>query len=233
MQQLLKIIPSQQGLTTSLKKDTVLRQQDKVEVIKSLIWLLKRIAILYQIPGFGDENALELADWILERYPNELGGTVFRALKNPPVITNRHNEQESQWRLSPDTVARWITIEIEKTAIELEIEAARYLENKGPLTEEEMMPLSKDTEKLIAHFANELKQPPAYRRSRLKINYSIGEECPKCHGVKDKRENENIIVISECDYCEGKGAIGIVEIKAETEGEAKREYEARFNVKLR
>jgi len=203
-----------------------------VGVIKSLVKLLKRIAMLYQVPGFTDENALELADWILERYPNELGDTVMRALKNPPVITNRHDERESQWRLTPDTVAKWISIEIERTAIELEIEASKFNENKGPLTEAEMTPMSKQTEELLSNFVRELKQPPAYRRPRLQVNYKVGEECPQCKGIGKMTNKESTQTII-CGYCDGVGAVGIVEIRADTEYDAKEEYSRRFNVKAK
>lgn len=65
--------------------------------------------------------------------------------------------------------------------------------------------------------------------------FNIGEECPKCKGSAKEistQANESNGHEIPCGYCEGKGAIGIVEIKAETEGEARAEYEARFNVKL-
>lgn len=208
----------------------VLRAQPPVEVISSLVGLLKRVARLYQIPGFKDEDALELADWILERYPTELSETVIRALKNPPLVTNWKKDQVTNWRLTPDTIGEWMSIEIEKATAELN--NGNHL--KGPITEEEFAPVSNETERLIEETIKSFQLMGQKPKPKIFLNrYNIGQECPKCEG----KGLENLKGIGgpdplPCRYCEGKGAIGIVEIKAETEYDAKLEYEKRFNVKL-
>jgi RecJ-like exonuclease len=123
----------------------------------------------------------------------------------------------------------WITAELERQAIEREQRWQKVKHDKGPITEEEMTPMSKETELLLQQFAHNLKQPIGERKQRLKIAFNIGEECPSCYG-KGKIEHMNTKQIIDCNYCEGKGAIGIVEIRAETEMDARRIYSERFNV---
>lgn len=202
----------------------VLREQPPVEVITSIKDLLMRVARLYQIPGFKDTDAIELADWILERYPTELGSTVIRALKNPPLVTNWKKDQVTNWRLTPDTIGEWMSIEIEKANDELN--NGNHLLEQGPITEKQLAPLEQETERLIENTIKSFQLMGQKPKPKIFLNrYNIGEECPKCKGSK-------IFNGYECNYCEGKGAIGIVEIKAETEFDAKKEYEKRFNVKL-
>lgn len=207
----------------------VLRAQPAVEVISSLVGLLKRVARLYQIPGFKDEDALELADWILDRYPTELSETVIRALKNPPLVTNWKKDQVTNWRLTPDTIGEWMSIEAEKSNDELN--NGRHL--VGPITEEELKPIPEETKKLMESTVQAFKigaiKEPWKKPFKPWQYFNIGEECPACHG-KGSFDHELTKEWIQCRYCEGKGAIGIVEIKAETEGEARTEYGKRFGV---
>lgn len=212
----------------------VLREQPAVEVIYSLVGLLKRVARLYQIPGFKDEDALELADWILDRYPTELSETVIRALKNPPLVTNWKKDQVTNWRLTPDTIGEWMSIEAEKSNDQLN--NGNHLIEQRTATEEERAPIAEETKKLMESTIHAFKigaiKEPWKKVLKPWAKFNIGEECPQCKGDGYRLNGGDPPDQEKCNYCEGKGAIGIIEIKAETEGEARAEYEARFNVKL-
>lgn len=96
------------GLTTSLKTDTVLRSQPKSEVIKSLAFLVHRLASLYSVPDWSDMKSVDLAEWIYDNYTFELGGTIHNVLKNPPTLG------KPVWRMTPDTIREWMTVELER-----------------------------------------------------------------------------------------------------------------------
>lgn len=98
------------GLTISLQKGTVLHGQGKGTVVGDLAKLLSRLARLYQIPNWTPEDSVELADWTYENYKFELSDLVVRVLSSPPP------SEKENWRLTPDTIAKWMAPVIEKQA---------------------------------------------------------------------------------------------------------------------
>lgn len=146
-------------------------------------------------------------------YKFDLLQTVLNVLRNPPATG-----QKREWRLTPDTIREWMAIEIDRLAEVREAKWHNIKKDTGKISEEEMTPMSKETELLIADAIIRMKQPVGERKARLKIAFNIGEECPACKGIG-------------CEYCDKKGAIGIVEIKAETKQDALKEYTERFGVK--
>jgi hypothetical protein len=154
MQKQSEIARSQNGLTTSLiEKSVILKEQtDRKEVLKNLVYLLNRIAKLYQIPNFDNENAVLLASWIFETYKYDPFETIEKALTNPKPI-----EGENQWRLNPDTVSKFINAELEKKAEQLELEhtktKSKTIEFTLPAHTEEF---SSETNKMIQDFINDL-----------------------------------------------------------------------------
>jgi len=191
MQEQSGLARSQSGLTTSsIEKSIILKEQrDKKELLKHLVYLLNRIAKLYQIPNFDNENSVLLASWIYETYQYDQFETIERALTNPKPL------DDNAFRLTPDTVAKWLSIELEKGSIKLETEhkklKAQTIEFTIPKDQE---PFSEETNKLIQDFinglANHQKTPPITEamikelgKERLKPNsVSAG------HLVTDKDE---------------------------------------------
>jgi len=80
--------------------------------------------VLYSVPNYTAVNASILAEWVYDNYGNELLETVMRVLNKPP------DTGEKIWRLTPDTVSAWMSIELEKFYGERErqINNAKYEE---------------------------------------------------------------------------------------------------------
>lgn len=87
-----------------------MKEQDEVIVITVLCGLVGKIARLYQIPNWSQQNNLELSDWIYDTYKFEMFSTVYAALKSPPPTDGK------VWRLTPDTIREWIAPALEKVA---------------------------------------------------------------------------------------------------------------------
>lgn len=101
----------------------IIREQDRAEVIKRLAYMLARLSTLYQIPNFGSTNAVFLAEWILDNYGWEELWTIEAVLKNPP------RDDEKNWRLTPDTITKWMSKKLEQVAESREAELAKYKES--------------------------------------------------------------------------------------------------------
>lgn len=113
-----------------MSKDVILKEQDSKEVIKHLALLLNRLGKLYLIPGWNEENAVILAEWVYDNYKFEQLSVVTKCLNNPP-----HTE-ENNWRLTPDLIQKWMAIELEKVAQQREEENKKYKDQfKEPLPE--------------------------------------------------------------------------------------------------
>lgn len=117
-----------------LSKDVILKEQDPKEVTKHIAVLLNRLGKLYLIPGFTEENAVILAEWVYENYKFEELKIVTRCLNNPPTTHDEQGRIETNWRLTPDRIQKWMVIELEKIAAERERENEKYKEQfKEPL----------------------------------------------------------------------------------------------------
>lgn len=135
MQKQSEVIRSQQqtGLTI-LSKDVILKEQDPKEVIKHIAVLLNRLGKLYLIPGFTEENAVILAEWVYDNYQYEELKIVTRCLNNPPTTHDEQGRVENNWRLTPDRIQKWMQIELEKLALDRENENKKLKESfKEPL----------------------------------------------------------------------------------------------------
>lgn len=96
---------------TKLSGDVILRELPATDVIKYVAILLDRLAKLYQQQNWNAENSVILAEWILDTYPCEMMQTVDKILRKPP------KSDGPNWRLTPDTVQKWMEDELENLAM--------------------------------------------------------------------------------------------------------------------
>lgn len=151
---------SQTGLVT-LSKDVILKEQDHKEVIKRIALALRRLGTLFQVPGFSDENAVILAEWVYDNYKFESLEAVEECLRNPPDTFDENGKKEINWRLTPDRIKQWMSVQLEKEAIKREKENEKL---KQDFKEE--LPVV-DYEKFKARLAKgeALKEPTAAEKS--------------------------------------------------------------------
>jgi len=81
-----------------------------------------RLQKLYQVPNFDADNAVYLAEWTYDNYQWEDLDTIMTVLKNPPPTQDERGNTESNWRLTPDRIQRWMAIILDKKAAEREAE---------------------------------------------------------------------------------------------------------------
>lgn len=100
---------------TKLYGDVVLREvKDQELVLKYVSVLIDRLSKLYQIQNWTADNSVLLAEWVIENYSCEMLKTIDKVLRHPP------KSEESNWRLTPDTITRWMEQELENLAVERE-----------------------------------------------------------------------------------------------------------------
>lgn len=85
--------------------------------------MLVRLGTLYQVPHFGPQNSVFLAEWILDNYGWEELATIESVLRNPP------QDDEKNWRLTPDTITKWMTKKLESVSEAREAELAKFKED--------------------------------------------------------------------------------------------------------
>lgn len=109
-----------QSSISTLPKESlalVLRAQPNKETAFTFIAMsLDRLVKLYQIPNWNQDNSNFLAEWIFDNYSCEPLELILNTLKNPP------DTGVQNWRLTPDTISKWMSIALEKRSIELEKE---------------------------------------------------------------------------------------------------------------
>lgn len=105
-----------------MQAGVILKEQPKPDSVQLIADLLSRLARLYQIPNWTPLASVELAEWTYDNYKFEGPETIIKALTNPPAGSDR------TWRLTPDTIAEWITKELEALAVEREREALKLKE---------------------------------------------------------------------------------------------------------
>lgn len=93
-----------QGLTKLSRTELVLAEQDRVQTITLISYMLQRLSKLYQLSNWTEENAVFLAEWIFDNYKYDSLDDIINCLRNPPHTENK------QWRLTPDTVKEWMRI---------------------------------------------------------------------------------------------------------------------------
>jgi hypothetical protein len=107
---------------TTLTPNTVLKEQPKSDVAKIIAVLLDRLAKLYMVPNWDQTNTILLTEWILETYPFELTKTVVNCLTKS---RKNYDPENRNWRLTPDTISKWMAEEIEIQAARVE----KYIHN--------------------------------------------------------------------------------------------------------
>lgn len=119
----------------TLSKSVIAKEQDRNEVIKTIARLLQRLAKLYMVPGWTEENAVILAEWTFDNYLYEEMGTIIQCLENPPDTYDERGLKENNWRLTPDRIQRWMAVVLEKQAAQREAEHQKLknAEIKEPL----------------------------------------------------------------------------------------------------
>lgn len=143
----------------SLRPGTVLREQPQADVCKQLCALLNRLGKLYAIPNWDADSALLLAEWIMEEYKFEQIETVVKALGSPQV-----NTADKTWRLTPDVIAKWVELEIDRQAAKTEKEKHNegFKEVKNEWPEERL----KEWKELISEV--EVKKVPSLSEEDVK-----------------------------------------------------------------
>ncbi len=110
------LLNQQKELMKSLKPGAILKAQDKDKSIMFISLLLMKTAMLYQIPNWGEQQSVVLADWIYHTYHYDKLDSVIKTLNSPPI------GDEKNWRLTPDTIQKWMEVELEKEAANRERE---------------------------------------------------------------------------------------------------------------
>lgn len=112
MQKQLKTVRSEgPKALTKLSGDVILRELPADEILKYIAILIDRLAKLYQIQNWNAENSVILSEWIIENYSCEMLQTVDKILRHPP------KSEGSNWRLTPDTIEKWMADELENVAM--------------------------------------------------------------------------------------------------------------------
>ena len=116
MEKQLEKIPSQQR--SGLQKysaGVILREQpDFLGVASEIALSLRALAVRYSI-ALSEESSAYLAQWIMDTYPCETLETLQRIFKSPPQIFEK-GELVTVWRITPDTITKWMTAELERQA---------------------------------------------------------------------------------------------------------------------
>jgi len=110
--------------------------------------------MLYQIPNWGAKNAILLSEWIMENYKFETLETIKACLKNPPVTG------EKNWRLTPDTIREWFSIELEAQAERLEQEHSKRKEeelNERTALEIAPIEMTEETSRLVDEYLKSIR----------------------------------------------------------------------------
>lgn len=124
-----KLEQSQVSVILSTQGSVVLQEQkDKAITIELIAMMLKRLALLYQVPNFDNENAVLLSQWIMSTYKFETLEVIVECLESPPKTG------EKNWRLTPDTIESWFAIKLEEIVKRKERE---YEKEKLRIKEEE------------------------------------------------------------------------------------------------
>lgn len=171
----LQSISTKTNLPALLRPNTVVREQPNKKALDAHIAsLLIRIAKLYQIPNFDEENALLLAGDTIERFQCEPVEVLIKCLSAPP------STGEKNWRLTPDTINQWMAITLEREAEILEKEhqkqKTKKVEFEAPASEMEKTP---ETKKMIQDYLDSLsdfKKAPGLSDEYIK---EYGQHKPK------------------------------------------------------
>ena len=157
-----------QGLTILSNTSLVIAEQpDKVAVIKLLANMLHNVSKLYQIPNWNEENAAILGGWIYDNYKYDSLDDVIACLANPPQTYDEQGRLESNWRLTPDRIQKWMAVQLEKAAIQREKEHEKNKEKSNePLEVVDYGAFKKRIEKEGLPKKSRGWEDPEYKRQR-------------------------------------------------------------------
>lgn len=139
----------------TLSKDVILKEQDRNEVIKRIAYAVNRLGKLFQVPNWSEENAVILAEWVFDNYKFESLESVEGVLKNPPIGS------DNTWRLTPDTIQKWMSVQLEKEAIKREKENEKLKQD----FKEELPVVDYEKFKMRLAKGEALKEPTAAEKS--------------------------------------------------------------------
>lgn len=186
-----------------MRTDIILAEQpDKKEVIKTIAKLLQRLSKLYQLPNWSEENAVILAEWVFDTYRYDSMDDLIECLSKPPQTYDEHGNIESNWRLTPDRIQKWMSVQLEKTAIKREnhrqpsalemLPDDKLKEIQEAILQSDVKPVVPITEQEIKREGREKPAKPVYiqpdenylRMQELKMQF--GRECCDLHTGRPK-----------------------------------------------
>lgn len=147
---------------TSLRPSLQIMEQPRKEAKTAISNALLRLASLYQISGFAEDNSFVLADWILDNMKHRKIETVLDALKNPPILYE-NGAVLRNWRLNPDTIHAWV----DKKATEAESLAQEQRSKEALDKASKPSDLSPEVTEMIKKCMDELQKDmfkPGFRR---------------------------------------------------------------------
>jgi len=121
---------------------------------------------LYQLQGWSEENAVLLAEWVFDNYKYDSVDDVIACLSNPPQTYDERGNVETNWRLTPDRIQKWMAVQLEKTAIKRE--------NQKYVPALELLPEDK-----LQELQNALKDAPVIAPITEQEIKDEGKEMPK------------------------------------------------------
>lgn len=102
------------------------RPADKDAIITVIAAAIDKMAGMYQVPNWKTALAVDLAEWTYLNYQFEELETIVSAITKAPTGDDR------VYRMTPDVIAEWMTIALEKRAEDRETQHNK--EKKKPIT---------------------------------------------------------------------------------------------------
>lgn len=109
-----------------------------IEAMKQIAYALQRLALLYQIPNWTENNSVLLAEWVYDNYKYSSLELILSALKNPDYELQG---TDKNYRLTPDNIKVYMKKALEKDADKREIEVKSLGIGDKPLITDETMAL--------------------------------------------------------------------------------------------
>lgn len=108
--------------------------------------------MLYQVSNWSLEHSATLAGWVYDNYKGYRINDVIQCLKDPPTVMKKDGEIENQWRLTPDTINKWMEIQIGKVEAIPSIEPPKVEPPEKPDTHKKTV----DVDKMLEDFKRSL-----------------------------------------------------------------------------
>lgn len=146
-----------QGLTkpSNVNSEIALVSQPdaSIEAMKQIAYALQRLALLYQIPNWTENNSVLLAEWVYDNYKYSSLELILSALRNPDYELRG---TDKNYRLTPDNIKIFMQKALEKDAEQREKEVKKLgVGDKELIVTYEVTP---ETEKLIEEYKEAIKK---------------------------------------------------------------------------